>query len=317
MTDTPTTFEQTHICIILDRSGSMESCRVEAIGSVNAYLADARKDSVLKKADLELTIFDSQSIDTIRSGAPIALADITKDDYQPRGSTPLYDAIGRGIDSLDTSLAKSGSSKAILVVMTDGQENASKRHSHASLSEVIKTRQAKGWLMIFLGAGLENAMQGMSLGVRAGSTASIGTDEQSLRSVSKSMYAMSATYAAVAPMEFMESAQASFSAEARKDMGDPSAGAGLAPQNDCWPRPAGPADPPRTLVTQKPNDDHALEQDAGRRLVELIQPPKIETLKNGPLPIESRATLSRDVTCIITCIIIGRFLSLKSLEYKG
>lgn len=229
MTDSSTKFEQTHISIILDRSGSMESCAVEAIGSVNAYLAEAREDTALKEADLELTIFDSQSIDTIRSGAPIALADITKDDYQPRGGTPLYDAIGRGIDSLDVRLAKSRSSKAILVVMTDGLENASKRHDHASLSELIKARQAMGWLVIFLGAGLKNAMQGMSLGVRSGSIANIGTEAMSLRSVSRNLYAMSAHYAAAAsPMEFMESEHAQFSAEARMDMGDASAGAGLA-----------------------------------------------------------------------------------------
>src|SRR5262249_8651844 len=154
------------------------------------YLADARKDAVLKESDLELTIFDSQSIDTIRAGAPIALADITADDYQPRGGTPLYDAIGRGIDSLDDRLAKSGSKTAILAAMTDGQENASKRHNHSSISELIKGRQAAGWLVIFLGAGIENAMQGTSLGVRQASTASIGTDEQSLRSAARSLYAM-------------------------------------------------------------------------------------------------------------------------------
>jgi hypothetical protein len=51
--------------------------------AVNAYLADARKDGALEKADLELTIFDNQSIGTIRPGAPTALDDITSQNFVP------------------------------------------------------------------------------------------------------------------------------------------------------------------------------------------------------------------------------------------
>jgi hypothetical protein len=223
-----TKFEQTHISMILDRSGSMSSCSAETINAVNTYLAKAREDSVLKEADLELMIFDNDSIDCIRSGAPIALADIAADDFIPRGLTPLYDAIGRGVDSLDARLAKSGSSKAVLVVATDGMENASRKHSHDSIAELIKARQDKGWLVIFLGAGLEAARQGTALGIRAASTANIGTDAKSWTGVAGRTFAMSASYAASAsPQEFMESDQAEFSAAARAEMGDKSGGAGL------------------------------------------------------------------------------------------
>jgi hypothetical protein len=54
-------------------------------------------------------------------------------------------------------------------------------------------------------------MQGAQLGVRLASTASFGTDEKSLRSVARSTYAMSASYAAATfPMDFMETAEAQF-----------------------------------------------------------------------------------------------------------
>jgi hypothetical protein len=58
--------DKTHVCMILDRSGSMGTCRESTIDAVNRYLLEAKADDALKEADFNLTIFDSQSIDTIR-----------------------------------------------------------------------------------------------------------------------------------------------------------------------------------------------------------------------------------------------------------
>ena len=103
MTDasTPTAAPtKTSITMVLDRSGSMNSCRKATIDAVNKYLEEA-KSSDLKTADFELMIFDATSIDVIRSGVLADVAGIIEKDFEPRDMTPLYDAIGRGIDSLD------------------------------------------------------------------------------------------------------------------------------------------------------------------------------------------------------------------------
>lgn len=221
--------EQTHIAMVLDRSGSMDSCREATIEAVNKYLLEARGDKHLAEADFELSIFDSQSIDIIRTGAVTKVADLTASDYMPRGGTPLYDAIGRGIDGLDAKLAKAGTKKAILVVVTDGFENASRKYNHEAIQELIKGRQADGWLVVFLGAGLGAAQQGLALGVRAGTVANIGTSKGALRGMAANTMSMSSGYAAT--QDFAEaqaySISASFSTDARKQMGDASAGAGL------------------------------------------------------------------------------------------
>ena len=61
---------------------------------------------ILKESDFELMIFDTQSLDVIRSGRMTDVKDITVEDFQPRGGTPLLDAIGRGVDSLDKKAAE-------------------------------------------------------------------------------------------------------------------------------------------------------------------------------------------------------------------
>lgn len=227
----PTKFEQTHIAMVLDRSGSMDTCRAATIASVNKYLAEARDDANLKEADFELSIFDSQSIDVLRTGAPIRLSDITTEDYVPRGGTPLYDAIGRGIDGLDTKLTASGSGKAILVIVTDGEENASRKYNHAAITELIKGRQAAGWLVVFLGAGLDSAKQGLALGVAAAYTANFATDSASLSNVGSVVRGMSSSYASNATSaeakQWMASGRGALSMSARKSMGDKSGGDGL------------------------------------------------------------------------------------------
>jgi hypothetical protein len=169
--------DKTCITMVLDRSGSMSNCRQSTIDAVNKYLSEARV-SELATADFELLIFDSLSIDTIRSGKLSDAKDITEEDFVPREMTPLYDAMGRAIDSLDH---RAGDGKAIMVVVTDGMENHSRKHTHSSISELVRARQDKGWLIIFLGAGLESARQGTAMGINAANVANIGLDNASLQ----------------------------------------------------------------------------------------------------------------------------------------
>lgn len=217
---------KTAISIVLDRSGSMGSCRQSTIDAVNGYLNEARNDSDLKESDLHLTIFDSESIDTIRSGKPVDITDITPEDFVPRASTPLYDAVGRGVHDLD---ARATDGKGVLVIVTDGYENASRKHSHESIKAMLDDRQAKGWLVVFLAAGLGAARQGLSMGVAGARVANIGLDKVSLAATMCSVGNMSKGYASTRSMAEAAaySANVSFSAADRKAMGDASAGAGL------------------------------------------------------------------------------------------
>ena len=94
-----------HVAIVLDRSGSMEEARVNAIGAVNLYLQGLRDDESLD-ARLSIVLFDSQGIDTIRDREAVASCrDVMIDEYQPRGSTPLLDAVGYSVGISDHRLS--------------------------------------------------------------------------------------------------------------------------------------------------------------------------------------------------------------------
>jgi Mg-chelatase subunit ChlD len=161
--------KKVHISIVLDRSGSMEDARSDAVGAVNRYLGQVRADTAID-ARLSLVIFDSQSIDTIRDRQPVSQCpDLTLDEYQPRGSTPLLDAVGYSVGILDC--LSDPSERRIMAILTDGLENASRDYTREKLRALLDRKQAEGWLILYLGAGHDSWGQAQQIGIRAGHTA--------------------------------------------------------------------------------------------------------------------------------------------------
>lgn len=185
--------KKVHVCIVLDRSGSMETCRTDAIGAVNSYLRQLKDDKEMH-ARVSLIIFDSGSIDTIRDRVPAATCpELAPAEYEPRASTPLLDAVGRGVGVLDNGSDKDD--RRILAVMTDGLENASREFTKESLKALLDRKQKEeGWLVLYLGADHDSWSQAQQLGFAHGNVANFskGNFNQTVGAT----YARSARYVA-------------------------------------------------------------------------------------------------------------------------
>jgi hypothetical protein len=154
--------------ILLDRSGSMENCRDTTIDAFNEYVMGLRRSDEVD-ARLSLTIFDSQSIDTLQHLEPAkSFIELSRQTYVPRASTPLLDAIGHVVAEIDKVETKPGE-KVSLVILTDGLENASKEHTKDSIKKLLTDRQDnKGWLVTFLGADVDAFTEAGEIGIHAG-----------------------------------------------------------------------------------------------------------------------------------------------------
>jgi hypothetical protein len=218
---------------VLDESGSMDSCKSAAISGTNEYLETLKKDRAdhpeLGEVFLTLAKFSSRGAGWGRSSEEESsnirfiynLADIrevetlTEKDYMPSGGTPLLEAIGRTIESVDEFLAKSTPAKPqteegampaalanflggnetaeettaykiVIVVQTDGGENTSSKKyvPKEKIQKLIKEREAQGnWTFVFLGAGIDAVSDGMTLGVAAGNTVSYAANSEATREV--------------------------------------------------------------------------------------------------------------------------------------
>ena len=171
----------THITVILDRSGSMESIRDATIAGFNAFLEAQR--SVPGKATLSLVQFDSQDAYEVvhRFRSIQEVQDLTRDTFVPRDGTPLLDALGRGINDLEQRLSALADvdrpARAIIAIITDGAENASREFTKAMIVDRIAAKRKDGWQFVFLSADLEAINEAVDLGVDRNTAFGFSKDE--------------------------------------------------------------------------------------------------------------------------------------------
>lgn len=193
-----------HSYILLDRTGSMESIWGEALTSVNTYaqtVAVAAPGERLE-AEVSLAVFDSQDglqFDVLREDVDAKdWRPVSGDEASPRGMTPLYDAIGRIVAMAEADQAE----KAVIVIMTDGRENASRELTREGASAALERARERGWEVVFLGAEFAKFDDAEAVGMQRSKTMAVSKD--AMAPVMESLAAKSRAYATGAekPVEF-------------------------------------------------------------------------------------------------------------------
>lgn len=143
-----------HLVAILDRSGSMANLTEEMRNGFNTLKAKQLQEE--GNTYLTLVTFDNK-YERLYTGVNIKLVpDLTADDYFARGSTALLDAVGETIE--EVGRLKNLPKKVLVVIATDGYENASTRYSKEYIKGLISDRENRKdnpWSFIFMGAGVD------------------------------------------------------------------------------------------------------------------------------------------------------------------
>ena len=178
---------RTHIAMLVDRSGSMQSMGREVAGGVNSYLDDQREFSRKTGAITSTTIatFDHQYTKVYDQNLA-TLPRITEDDLKPRGQTALYDAIGKTLADTEAKLSIGRGThldKVIIFILTDGHENCSHEHSRHSVQRLIaKYKSAPyNWEFFFAGANQDAVLTGSALGLGRDDCITFGNTPQKMR----------------------------------------------------------------------------------------------------------------------------------------
>lgn len=147
------------IVAIIDRSGSMAEIQSDAIGGFNAFLE--KQKQLPGEATLTLTLFDHEYLTPVAAAPLQTVEPLTDQTFVPRGTTALYDAIGRTLTDL---LARSPQ-RAIVVILTDGIENASREFGRDQVKDLITRAQDKGYQVLYLAANQDAFRAGAQIGV--------------------------------------------------------------------------------------------------------------------------------------------------------
>lgn len=144
----------THITLIADRTGSMRRIASDAEGAINQLLDDQRK----LPDECSLLLVDFDDVEPFRIVYDGPIQDSVDYKLVPRGSTPLRDAVGKGIVVTGERLAALPEDErpgtVIFVVRTDGQENASREYTQEQVNAMIKEQtDTWGWTFNFDATG--------------------------------------------------------------------------------------------------------------------------------------------------------------------
>jgi uncharacterized protein YegL len=141
---------------LLDRSGSMESCRDDTIGGFNAFVDAQKADG----GTMTLVLFDHE-VNVLYENKTIGdVEPLTTETFVPRGGTALHDALGH---VLKMDLPRD----TVCIVLTDGDENSSKMYTGAHVKDLVQNKQTNdGWSFVYLGANQDTIMNAERLGIR-------------------------------------------------------------------------------------------------------------------------------------------------------
>ncbi|MFP3714711.1 hypothetical protein [Puerhibacterium sp. TATVAM-FAB25] len=157
----------THLAMLLDRSGSMQSIKEATEQGFELFLAEQRQTP--GRCTVTLAQFDDRYEEVY---ADLDVAAVPPLNLQPRGATALLDSIGRLVQTTAVRIAQlpeeQRPANVIVGIMTDGLENASKEYTHAAIKALVTEREETfGWTFLYMGANQDAIEVGASLGVAA------------------------------------------------------------------------------------------------------------------------------------------------------
>lgn len=173
---------KTHLSILLDRSGSMQSCWNDTIGNIDSFLESQRKEP----GEMQVTLatfntvyevpFKNVNLQDVKSFTSVG---------RPQGGTALYDSFCRLVDDTGAYLASLPEAerpgKIIVVVLTDGEENSSKEFNIDLVKAKLKEQTEKySWNFVFLGANFDANNLGSSVGLRRDASANYVKGEEGM-----------------------------------------------------------------------------------------------------------------------------------------
>lgn len=183
--------DYTHICLILDSSSSMECVKQETKETFNGFMEDQRK--IPGKTTFDLFLFWNEVKRTVNFADLAVFKDDLMAKYRCSGCTALLDAICIVVDSVGTDLSQIPEEErpenVLIAIITDGEENSSKRFSIQDVRKRIDHQtHVYNWKFVFLGANIDAFDTGTNLGISNEDCIQFTQSPQGMKELRGAMY---------------------------------------------------------------------------------------------------------------------------------
>jgi hypothetical protein len=144
----------------------MSKIEDDTTGGFNSFLADQR-DGV---GSATVTLYEFNSgVELVYEDRPVSTApELSSENYSPGGQTALHDAMVTAITGTEDVIASmspaSSPDAVVVVVLTDGKENASETPQQR-VRELVERKQGDDWEFLFIGANQDAALTASSMGI--------------------------------------------------------------------------------------------------------------------------------------------------------
>ena len=179
----------TELVFVLDKSGSMSGLEKDTIGGFNSML---EKQKEVDGECLITTVLFDNGYELLHDRIDIrAVSPITEKEYSVGGSTALLDAIGRTINKISNAQRHTAdefrAENVMFVIITDGEENASREYSSDKVKAQIQRQKEKyGWEFVFLGANIDAVETASRFGIAPDRAQNYHADGEGMHSTSES-----------------------------------------------------------------------------------------------------------------------------------
>ena len=158
----------THLIIVLDASGSMSRIQDDIKGSFNEFLKKQREEP--GKTVFDLFQFNDEVKRLVVSADLAQFHEDLMSRYNCTGCTALNDAVCTAIDTVGREFAEMPEENrpehVLCVIITDGEENASKEYTTEDVKARIEHQKTKyNWQFEFLAANQDAFETGESFGL--------------------------------------------------------------------------------------------------------------------------------------------------------